>query len=485
MDESEDIHRIEDLERVSSQLEFNPEQRSAMVEAVLRYSESLIENLKQAPAYKLPSDDGLQLYKSLFGDKPHPLDEILAILNDSVDNSGVNPLSGGNMGFIPGGPIYPSALGDFLAAVSNRYSGHFAGSPGAVRMENMLLRWMAELVGYPRQAAGNLTSGGSIANLIAIVTAREASSLKPRDYERSVSYFTDQSHHSIQKGLLTAGLKDASIHIIPTDENYRILVPELESAILQDKRNGLNPWLVIANAGTTNTGSVDPLADVAAVAEQNDVWYHIDGAYGAFFGLTRIGKRVLAGIDRSDSLILDPHKGLFLPYGSGAVLVKDAQALRNAFKFHAPYAQDAAHFEEELSPSDLSPELSRHFRGLRLWLPLMLLGQQPFEAALEEKLLLAQYFHQRMQEVEGFTVGPRPDLSIVIFRYNPSRGNINEFNQKLIRAIQEDGRIFLSSTTLSGEFFIRLAVLGVHTHLDAIEDAIGIIKSTASTISQS
>lgn len=485
MEKTTFIKTIKELERVSRMLEPDSEQRSAMVDTVLSYSETLLENLKDAPAFRLSGDNSLELYKYLFSEGPRPIEDVLAILNNCVDSSGVNPISGGNMGYIPGGPIYPSALGDFLAAVSNRYSGHFYGSPGAVRLENMLLRWMAGMIGYPKQAAGNLTSGGSIANLIAIVTARESYALKSRDYHRSVVYLTEQAHHSIHKGLLTAGLQDAVIHLVPTDDKYRMLVSELESAILQDERNGLHPWLVVANAGTTNSGAVDPLADVAAVADQNKVWYHIDGAYGAFFALTEIGKKVLDGMGESDSLVLDPHKGLFLPYGTGAVLVKNARALKDAFKFHAPYAQDTAHFEEELSPSDLSPELSRHFRGLRLWLPLMLVGKKPFAAALEEKLLLAQYFHQRMAELDGFIVGPKPDLSIVIFRYNPSRGDINTFNQKLIQAIQEDGRIFLSSTTIKGEFFIRMAILSIRTHLDDIDNAVEIIKSEATSIKQS
>jgi glutamate/tyrosine decarboxylase-like PLP-dependent enzyme len=478
------IQHIKELERLSKPLELDPNQRASLTEMTLSYAESLIEKLIDAPAFRLAAENGHDLQSYPISDELHSMEEIVSILKDSVDNLGVNPLSSGNMGYIPGGSIYASALGDFLAAVSNRYSGHFYGSPGAVRMENFLLRWIADIVGYPKQAAGNLTSGGSIAQLIALVTAREAFDLKSRDYHQHVVYFTEQAHHSVMKGLVTAGLKDAVQHLIPTDEDHRMKVHELETAIKQDKKSGLHPWLVVATAGSTNTGTIDPLKEIAAVARQNQIWYHVDGAYGAFFALCDIGKRALSGMDESDSIILDPHKGLFLPYGTGAVLIKNGQALKSVFTASAPYAQDAAQFDEEFSPSDLSPELSRHFRGLRLWLPLMLVGIKPFQAALEEKLLLAQYFHQRLQEIDGFTVGSKPDLSIVPFRYLPNRGEPDAFNQKLIKAIQEDGRIFLSSTTLNGSFFIRMAILGVRTHLDTIDHAIEILTSKAKSISQ-
>jgi glutamate/tyrosine decarboxylase-like PLP-dependent enzyme len=386
------------------------------------------------------------------------------------------------MAYIPGGPLYHSALGDYLAAVTNRYSGHFYGSPGSVRMENMLLRWMAELVGYPPQAGGNLTSGGSIAQLIAFVTAREEFGLKNEDATRSVVYLTEQSHHSVIKGLHIAGLGDSIRHVIPTDQNYRMVAGDLEKAILSDKKAGLLPWLVVATAGTTNTGAVDPLQEISSIAKQYQTWYHIDGAYGAFFVLCEPGKRILQGMQEADSLILDPHKGLFLPYGSGAVLIKEARQLKDAFTFQASYTQDAAAATGEFSPAELSPELSKHSRGLRLWLPLMLLGTRPFEAALEEKIHLARHFHEQLQSMDRFEVGPPPDLSITTFRYLPKSGDVNEFNRRLIGAIRDDGRIFLSSTTLEDNFVIRLAVLGLRTHLDTITMAIDLLKNTAENL---
>ena len=173
---------------------------------------------------------------------------------------------------------------------------------------------------------------------------------------------------------------------------------------------------------------------------------------------------------------MDPHKTLFLPYGSGAVLVKDRKPLLDSHYYHANYMQDALRSRDELSPADLSPELTKHFRGLRLWIPLLLHGLAPFRAALEEKLLLARYFHQRMSELPGFELGPYPELSVVTFRYVPKQGDVNAFNEKLVQAVQEDGRVFLSSTMLDGRFTLRVAVVVHRTHLETIDLTIEILQ---------
>jgi glutamate/tyrosine decarboxylase-like PLP-dependent enzyme len=476
MGQSSFINRIKELEEISSPLEPGAIYRSTLNRAAIEYAETYLESLAEDPAYKHPENDVSELYRFPVNEHPLPLKQVLKLLSKNVDSLGVNSPSQGNLAYIPGGALYHSTIGDYLAAVTNRYAGHFYGSPGAVHMENMLLGWMAELVGYPPQAAGNLTSGGSIAQLIAFVTAREAFGLLPQDFSRSVVYLTEQSHHSIEKGLHIVGLGKTLRRIIPTDKHYRMAVNELEEAIKSDKKAGLLPWLIVATAGTTNTGAVDPLPQIGSIAKRHDAWYHIDGAYGAFFILCDLGKSILQGMQDSDSLILDPHKGLFLPYGSGAVLVKEAQHLKDAFAFQASYTQDAAASPDVLSPSELSPELSKHSRGLRLWLPLMLLGTRPFAAALEEKILLAWYLHEQLGSIDGFAVGPLPDLSIVTFRCLPKSGDVNEFNKRLLHFIRDDGRIFLSSTNLDGNFVIRLAVLGLRTHLDTIEMAIDLLK---------
>ena len=256
----------------------------------------------------------------------------------------------------------------------------------------------------------------------------------------------------------------------------------LRAMVEEDARTGLRPFLVIAAAGTTDAGAVDPIEPIADVCERHDLWLHVDAAYGGFFLLCEEGRRIVTGLDRSHSVIMDPHKTLFIPYGSGMLLVRDRKSLLESHHYLPSYLQDTqrAREEQELSPADLSPELSKHFRGLRLWMPFLLHGLAPFRAALEEKLLLARHFHAELGKIPRFEVGPAPDLSVVVFRYVPDSGDANVFNEKLVRAIHRDGRVFLSSTVLDGKFTLRLAVSCFRTHLDTVELALEVLRELTS-----
>ncbi|HEY7700626.1 MAG TPA: aminotransferase class V-fold PLP-dependent enzyme [Vicinamibacteria bacterium] len=467
---------IHALETRARELEPSAEVRQALLRDVSAYAEEFLSKLPDLPAYLETEDRGIGLLDTPVGEEPRPLSLLLEHLRRDVDRPGLNPASGGHLGYIPGGGLYASSLGDYLAAVTNRYSGVFFASPGAVRMENMLLDWMSGLVGYPRSTAGgNLTSGGSIANLMGVVAARDAHGIRSRDVERAVIYATEQAHHSVTKAIRIAGLADAVERLVPLDERYRMRAQALERAIESDRANGRIPFLVIASAGTTDTGVVDPIEDIAVICGKENLWLHVDGAYGGFFVLCEPGRKALGRLDGSDSLVMDPHKTLFLPYGSGAVLVRDRTKLLESHHYTANYMQDALRARDELSPADLSPELTKHFRGLRLWMPLLLHGLAPFRAALEEKVLLARYFHERLSERPGFEVGPYPDLSVVIFRYRPAHGDADAFNQKLVEAIHEDGRVFLTSTILDGRFTLRLAVVSFRVHLETIDLALEIL----------
>jgi glutamate/tyrosine decarboxylase-like PLP-dependent enzyme len=462
---------------MSRRLEPGPEERAQVRSAVVEYAESFLERLPQLKTYEYRKEAAKQLRGSPIGDEASDIGELMALVQQCVVEPGLNPAHGGHLAYIPGGGIYASALGDYLADITNRYAGIKFAGPGAVEMENMLLDWMAELVGYPENSGGNLASGGSIANLIAIVTARDAHGLKARDFERAVVYLSEQAHHCIDKALRIAGLGECGGHIIPLDDRYRMIPGELEKAIAADRSSGLIPWMVIASAGTTDVGAIDPLTEIGQIAGENGLWYHIDAAYGGFFALVDECRPRLAGMELSDSIVLDPHKGLFLPYGSGAVLVKDKRALHQAHYYQAAYMQDTVAEEaaEISSPAELSPELTKHFRGLRQWLPLKLHGLAPFRACLEEKLLLTRYFYEKVQEL-GFEVGPEPELSVATYRWVPSSGDANEFNAALIDEIHRDGRVFVSSTMLDGEFVLRLAALTFRSHLEHVDLLMDILQ---------
>jgi glutamate/tyrosine decarboxylase-like PLP-dependent enzyme len=429
---------------------------------------------------------GIGIYDDPIGEDPSSIHDLLVSVKENVDDPHLNAASGGHLAYVPGGGIYYSALGDYMAAVSNKYAGLFYAGPGAVRMENMLIAWMADFVGYPKSTAGNLTSGGSIANLTGIVTARDAHGIRGRDFERTVIYASSQMHHCLDKAIRIAGLSECILRSLPLDEGYRIIPEKLAELIVADKQAGLAPFLVIGSAGTTDVGAIDPLDAIADITEKHGLWFHVDGAYGACFMLVPAEREKLKGIERSDSLVIDPHKGLFLPYGSGVILVKDAEKLAQSHHYQANYMQDANPGEGELSPADVSPELTKHFRGMRLWLPLKLHGVAPFRACLEEKLLLTHYFHEQVAKIKGIETGPAPDLSITYFRYvaphddenslDASVFDANSFNEQLISRIRSDGRVFLSSTLLDGKFVIRFACLSFRTHLSKVDLLLDLIQ---------
>ena len=463
------IGRIRELERASAPLEPDARRRRVLLEGVATHAEDFLVRLPAASVFEIDADLAAELAEQQPSEAPVALDVLLRLFRRSVEDTGLKASSAGHLAYIPGGGLYAAALGDYLAAVTNEYAGvRFAG-PGAVEMENLLLRWMSDLAGYPRGAQGNLASGGSIANLIAVVTAREAHALRCADIPQAVVYLTAQAHHSLEKALRIAGLAECVVRRVAVDDHHRMAPTALRQAIAADRAAGLRPWMVAAVAGSTDVGAIDPLEPIGRIAADAGLWYHVDAAYGGFFLLCPEVRERLRGLERSDSLVMDPHKSLFLPYGLGAVLVKDGALLARAHHYSADYMQDAlAGSPPSDSPADLSPELSKHFRGPRLWLPLLLYGLAPFRACLEEKRLLTRYFHQRVQSL-GFEVGPDPELTVSTYRWVPEHGDPDAFNEALVQAIHQDGRVFVSSTRIDGRYFLRLAVLSFRTHLETIE----------------
>lgn len=458
------------------------ERRDALAQ-VAEHTEGFLSQLDTQPGYRQTPDMGAELEGFDIESVGRSLELALKLFADNVDYPGSHPTSPTHFAYIPVSATYYSALGDFLAAVTNRFSGNFFAGPGAVRLEKVLIKWMKQLVGFPQAASGNLLSGGSLATQSALVTAREVLGLKPRDFEDSVIYLTEHTHHCVTKALHIIGLGNCQQHQVAIDEYGRMMPEDLSRRIQEDRRKGLKPWVILGSAGTTNLGSVDPLTALADIARQQQLWFHVDAAYGGFFQLTEVGRQALAGIDRADSLVLDPHKSLYVPFGTGAVLIRDGQALYRSHMHSADYLQDTMTDEHMHDPSNLGPELTRHFRAVRLWLPLMVLGTRPYEAALNEKICLARYAYERLSEIPEVELGPYPDLSIFVFRFLPSKGDADDFNTRLLTELTQDGRIFLSSTQVGGRYFIRFPVLSFRTHLDHIDLAIDTISQKAAALS--
>lgn len=469
--------KLDKLDRLSSELDIPGHLRLKMMEKVSDYVNEFISGLPGVTAFREKEPASLTI-----GDKKRSLSDLLTLYREEVAKKGINAASGGHLGYIPGGGIFASAMADFLAASTNPFAGIYFASPGAATIENEVVSWLKKLFSFPESAVGNLTSGGSLSNLIAFTAARDRHGVKNELIRKSVVYMSRQVHHSVYKALRIIGLEDIAIRHIPLDGRHRMKADMLAEMVGDDRDEGLNPFMVVATAGTTDTGAVDPLDEIAAIAEKNGMWYHVDAAYGGFFILTS-RKELFRGIERADSLVVDPHKGLFLPYGTGAVLVKDKLAVLHSQYYEANYMQDASADEMILSPANLSPELTRHFRGLRVWLPLNLHGIEPFRACLEEKLLLTEYFRRRLQEL-GFILGPEPDLSVSYFWY-PFKTSINEKNRQLMKEIHADGSVFLSSSIIDDRFVIRMAILAFRTKKGTIDRAMEMIKKCLAKVMES
>ena len=477
-------NQIKRLQQASLALDLTGQARADLFDQVTHYAAHYLDSIATSPAYGTPPDKADLVAGLAIKEQPIDTEELFDLIATKVDTVGIDPSSGRFLGFIPGGGLVYSGLGDLLAAVANRYPGVYHASPGAATIEAELLKWMGGVLGYPSSASGYLASGGSLANLTAIVTAREAHGVVGDAIPYSVVYLTEHVHHCIDKALHIAGLGGCIQRKVSVDDHYRMDADALEAAIQADVQAGLQPWLVVGSAGTTNTGAVDPLQTIGEIASAHDLWFHIDGAYGGLFKLCPEGQAILKGTERSDSIVVDPHKTLFLPYGLGAVLVKDASKQFAAFNAHADY-MDVVRDNDELSQADLSPELTKHFRGLRMWLPLRLVGVEPFQAALSEKIGLARYFHQQIQSIPGFEAGPYPDLSVATYRYRPQRGDINDFNQRLMDAIIAEGQVYLTSTRLNGDIWLRAAILSFRTHLEEVDVALDRLRVHAARLANS
>ena len=407
------------------------------------------------------------------------LEAILERLGPAVAKS-FNTAGPGYLAFIPGGGIPSAAMADLIACGVNRFVGVSAAAPVLSRIEATVIDWLASLMGYPPEAGGILTSGGSLSNLTALVAARAA--LLPEDFLSGTLYLSEETHLSVAKAARIAGFPERNLRWIPVDERCRLIPGRLEAAIAEDRTRGLHPFLIVANIGTTNTGAIDPLPEILDIAARERLWVHADAAYGGFFRLAPGGAALMEGIERCDSITLDPHKGLFLPYGTGCLLVRDPATLRRAHGGQAGYLQDVSASAGEVNFTDISPELSRDFRGLRVWLPIQLHGLSAFRDQLREKLELAQWAFEELRGEPFLEMLDEPQLSVVAFTCRPSRGDPNAAGAELLRRVNARRRVFLSSTTLRGRYILRICVLSFRTHRERVREAVLTLKEEARRI---
>jgi glutamate/tyrosine decarboxylase-like PLP-dependent enzyme len=407
------------------------------------------------------------------------LDNMLAEVRDKVAPNAMRPSHPRFLAFVPAGPCFPALLGDWLCDGLNLFAAVWKEGAGPAQVELIVLDWFRRILGMPAEASGLLTSGGSEAILIGLVTARERLSFEERG--RAVLYTSDQRHWSVDRGARIAGLRPDQIRALPTDADLRLSLDPLWLAVDEDVRAGRIPWLVLANAGTTNTGAVDSMDAIADFCAERGLWLHADAAYGWAAALGEAGKCLLRGIERADSISLDPHKWFAQTYDVGCLLVRDGAALTKTFAMQPEYLQDVQAGEDEVDFAQRGIALTRRFRALKIWLSVQVLGMGWFRRLIEHCFNLAEYAQRRLEQVGGFELLTQRQLSVVCFRCNPAGwvGDLDALNRAICAEAVRTGRVFLATTRVRGVVAQRFCFVNWRTTADDVDEVIALLADIA------
>ena len=395
-------------------------------------------------------------------EKPMEWEDLLSLMARDV----LTPMSRlahpGYFAFIPASSTFPGALGDLIASALDIDVGSWMSAAGPSQLELVVLDWFKSWIGYPAHAAGILVSGGSAANITALACARE--SLVGPMSDEVVLYTADQTHSSVARAARLLGFRPDQVRILPTDGDHRLQIDGLVGAIDADTREGRKPLIVAANAGATNTGAVDRLAELAEICHERGLWLHVDAAYGGFASLSKRGRAALAGIELADSVTLDPHKWLYQPIECGALLVRDGQLLGQAFTISPDYLAD--YKSEAVNFSDLGVQLTRSARALKIWLSFNYFGADAFRSAVDRAIDLAQLAERLVLESSELELLSPASLGIIAFRRRfdgvEDEAILERMNAELVTAFEISGRGLVSSTRLHGTYAIRMCVMN-HT----------------------
>ncbi|PYJ86453.1 MAG: decarboxylase, partial [Verrucomicrobia bacterium] len=401
-----------------------------------------------------------ELLARFAGDPPEaPTDphELIARLESEVFPNNLHVDHPRFFAFVPGPGNYISTMADALASGFNVFNGTWLGGSAAAAMELAVIGWFRRFCGFPETAGGLFVSGGSAANLTALHSAR-AAKFGDRTADATI-YFSDQTHYSVERALRVLGFAREQFRKIPSDDSFRLPMQSLREAIRADREAGLRPFCVVANAGTTNTGAVDPLSDLADLCAEEGLWLHADGAYGAAAIMCERGRQKLAGLDRVDSLSLDPHKWLFQPFECGCVLVRDAAQMKSAFQLMPEYMRDVHRNTAETNPADYGIQLSRGFRALKVWLSINTFGLAAFRDAITRGFELAEFAESELRRRRNCEILSPAEMAIVAFRF----GNDDALQTRLVDLMLRDGFAFLTSTTLKGVTALRLCTINPRT----------------------
>lgn len=389
-------------------------------------------------------------------------------------------------GFVPGPASSISWLGDIMTSAYNIHAGGSKLAPMVNCIEQKLLKWLCTKAGFCGEKAGGVfVSGGSMANITALTAARD-SKLTDKNLFLGVAYISEQTHSSVAKGLRIIGIPNCRIRKIPVDSQFRMDVSKLREAIEKDKKAGYIPFVVIGTAGTTNTGSIDPLEEISNVCREHNLWFHIDGAYGGSVLLSPKYKYLLKGTELADSLSWDAHKWLFQTYGCAMVLVRDIQNLYHSFHVNPEYLKDLEGDMEHINTWDIGMELTRPARGLKLWLTLQILGTRLIGSAIEHGFQLAEWAEEAIREKENWEIVSGAQLAMVNFRYAPeglSGEETDLLNEKISERILDSGFAAIFTTVLEGKTVLRICALHPETTKEDMRKTIQLLDEYAKEIS--
>ena len=445
----------------------------AMHRLAARATEVLVERIAGLDGAKAWDGEFREVLERELGGPPpeagQPAEEVLDLAVGQVLGYAARLDHPRFFGFVPSSPTWPAVVADFLAAGFNINSCTWLVSSGTGQLELVVTDWMRQWIGFPETAGGLLTSGSSSASVEAMVVAREAAAHP----ERPTVYMSDQSHSALKRAAMIAGVRREHIRVAPTGDDFRIDLAALTRWIARDRDAGLQPLAVCANAGTSSTGSVDPLAALADLCEREGVWLHADAAYGGFAVVTRLGRQQLDGIERVDSVSLDAHKWLFQPYEAGALLVKDKRRLENAFAIGHDVLQDTVWGAHHPNFADRGQQLSRAARALKIWMSVRTFGMAKFRAAIQQGLDLARRGAAFIEESPLLELMTPVTLGIVCFRVNPAsvagdEAALEEINREVLAQVFWGDLAFLSSTSLKGVFSLRMCILNHTTTWDDV-----------------
>ena len=420
-----------------------------------------------------------------------PLDKLIAECRRVMDLSRHN----GHPRFFgyvasPSTPI--GAYADLIASALNANITCWRSGPAGTEIERMVVQWLGSLIRYDEHAKGLLTSGGSMANMIALLIAsrrKAGAEISRRGLWNTgppmTIYASEEVHMSVAKAADILGLGRDHVRVIACDERQRMRVDSLRKTIEADLREGLRPCCVVGSAGTVNTGVVDPLGEIASVAREFDLWFHVDGAYGAPGVLDQRKQYLFAGLERADSVSLDPHKWLYVPVDAGCLLFRDPAAAMAAFNTEdADYIKTHGYSDEEAFAFwDYGVELSRRFRALKVWLTLQYYGTRRIAETISEDISLAAYLGEVVSKAEDFELLAPVELSICCFRYVPegmrSDAELDQLNERIMGLVQKGGRAYVSNATVNGRFALRACITNFRTTQRDIDETVAAIRDAA------